>query len=457
MACDAPVSEETSLLKRQNKKRGWASQRITIVVVNAIVYLVGIMPLALPSPLAPTFEMDLSLGWTKHDTKLFLSRTLLLEGVGVLCLGWLPDHIGGSISMTAYLVIAAAFLALISAIDDPSTIIGLWSCLGFVRGISWPAAMKITSDYLAGSQWLVSICMVGMASRVGDALTAEFFAMFVGRHGWRSAIVIVSIAQFVGAICLMIASGIHPVADGSAADVPSRSSLSLEGLDTSPSVISRVKAFYSMPDTWLMQLMAACQQPFWILCGYLASFAHGIYFTDSSTSALVQGLYPAGQFVGLACALICTLAMGESMKQIYGACVFLSLVSAIIPLFLRFCPLPLEGFAAFTALEGFSVVLIDYIPATVWCMHVGQRSGDSSLFMGIMFGITFMVGYIGSNAVGHLRTVREELALNTSLSMAVASGFICALLLIMHIPRQLHKIRQLPGGLVYDEVQTVTA
>merc|ERR1719316_620437 len=130
--------------------------------------------------------------------------------MGLLCLGWLSDVYGGPDMLLLSHLSICVMLGMIARQRSPLPIIGLVAMIAFTRGIVWPAATKSMNTYLKAKQWEVGLCLIGLASRVGDLLTSEIVGLLEVHVGWRGAIYwIAGITGSAVCICWLVIRTAH--------------------------------------------------------------------------------------------------------------------------------------------------------------------------------------------------------------------------------------------------------
>jgi len=196
--------------------------------------------------------------------------------------------------------------------------------------------------------------------------------------------------------------------------------------------------FFSMADSWLILFLIICQQPLWSFGDFLSSFAYDIYDIPPAKCALLNGAYPLGQTLGLALALIGVLRGGSRTRlSMYIVITMLAAGSAFVPIMLLRAGHRLSS-GALTVLagwQGFSCVLMDYVPTTIWAMHVGRLRGEGAHYLGILYSIGYTAAFAFNWYLGNLRNSSMTKAFTTEMIMASASSALSMALLTLHIVR----------------------
>jgi len=172
---------------------------------------------------------------------------------------------------------------------------------------------------------------------------------------------------------------------------------------------------------------------------FLGTFAHDIFLMSYSNSALVSGAFPVGQLIGLVLVLLTVLFGGrQTRRPLYKAIVVLSVGAAIIPAWLRLSVGRVSSteFVVLAVLQGFCSVAMDYIPPTIWCMHLGRKNGNgSAMYMSALFGFGYAASFCYNYAVGLVRSTAVEVAFNVVMLVASCSALLSAMLLARHASR----------------------
>eukprot|EP00928_Gymnodinium_smaydae_P032875 TRINITY_DN23709_c0_g1_i2.p1 TRINITY_DN23709_c0_g1~~TRINITY_DN23709_c0_g1_i2.p1 ORF type:complete len:465 (+),score=25.78 TRINITY_DN23709_c0_g1_i2:46-1395(+) len=395
-----------------------------VAIATLTVYVTAIFPVTLVAPLAPALEADASVDWSVKETTRLTAMTPVFEGIGMIALGWLPDVFGGVPTLAAVLV-ACGFCQFMMSSVFLSTYIFLMHALQMLfRGVSYGAALSMIGSLFSEGNRALGICVLAVASRCGDTMTAELFGLIEIQYDWRVCLKVISCFEFAGALILMC--------------LPNRQSFRARTDEASQGVQeTQFASFvdviaYLKKDTnyHLMLTMILLQQPLGTFGLYMPTFAHSLYGVSVAQSAFIYRVFPCSQALGMISLTGIVCCTGENQRRICAVVAILfSAGSSVFVVAFSLAKLPVEAYAMTGGMIGASTALLDYLPPAFYLLYLGRKTGSTSRLTTITYGPMCFIAAFWSWNIGQLRSsygvrIAYQVAMITA-SVSLFLGPIC--------------------------------